>query len=61
MSKTYVQNYDEFGNKVYKADGSPEFVLKENRVHEPKFSFVHTSKKTDKVFHHEAGKGSRRR
>ena len=61
MSKTYVQNFDENGNPTYKADGSAEFVLKENRIHEAKSTFVRTNKKTNQVFHHEAGKGSKRR
>ncbi|MDH5184506.1 MAG: hypothetical protein OEX12_11520 [Gammaproteobacteria bacterium] len=60
IGKTYVQEYDEEGNKVYREDGTASFILKEKREHEPNTTVI-TSKKADKTFHHEAGKGSRRR
>ena len=61
MNQTWIQEYDSIGNKVYREDGSASFVLKESRIYDPKSSTVITDKKTDKVFHSEAGKGSRRR
>ena len=31
---TFVQNFDKEGNKVFKKDGSAEFVLKEDRLYD---------------------------